>query len=1187
MNIRYENSSKEDHQEDPDEVENMEDFSTPSQPNRVFRKIPSNYNNNGQITTKTEDKGEKDKEKKLPDPINIDNLKMRSAVRLEIHGVEIFFPYQPYDCQIAYMVSVIETLMGKKNALLQSPTGTGKTLCLLCAALGFLKYYRDRVQKNPQLLDTEGNIKIIYCSRTHSQLKQVVKELKSSPYRPITSMLGSRDQMCVKAEFQGLTGTMLNANCKKARQSKFQDHKCAYYDQFVKNESQILNRFSNRVVDVEELNELGKINLFCPYFFERKVEKKADIIFMPYNYLLDGKIRGIMDISLANGIVIFDEAHNIEQVCEDGCSIELSLRDLESCENDEKLLQKEINERGDEIGITEEMVEDVMRPVKNLKKSFVQWRKDLLERFQHSNDRFQEKGEVLEGNMIFALFKERTAEQYTSNKKQMGLDAKPLKFNSGLNENNMPEYLSLIEKVCEVLGTSTSSRGGLDLFWYCVATVAGLWKQDLLLRKPENTNEDWMKNHINSYNLYVKIDKDDSTNFILHFWCMNPGVGFGNILGCKPRSILLTSGTLAPLKSFEAELQTEFPIQLLNKHVIDTRKQCQTFIYKTGPAGKPFRFDYNNRGNDDMCEEAGRAINYLAKIVPNGLLVFFSSYTTMKKCMDAWEANDILKNINEHKTTYVEPKSSAHMKKVMAEFSKEAKRKGAILFGVCRAKASEGIDFADELARAVILIGVPYPAAFDKKIELKKKYLNESTSKIKGKTLSGNEWYMQQTIRAANQAMGRSIRHITDFGMIFLLDERFAQNDFMNGYPQWIKDNCEVHTKFGFTIPKILNFFKDRHKPAGLDRIINNNQQMNQIRVFGNNNTININFPATASAQLTQLETTQSTQLSENSQATFMSAKKILERGQNMNQNIKPIGNNTPKPLIYQHPPNQQHILEPVSDNIIEEKINENSLFDSMSEQLEKVNQEEPKNFYDLVTQKSLKRKLANDTPPLTNIKSLKPNDEAATKKRIEFLSNFTNNHEPLVTDAVSPFASMVNSLPGNNPPLRLNRGLFNLGTPQKPIVNNNKTPDSFFKNSQTSDKPKSTVSIVIKDNDNDEILEIPVDEEDQAEIMKQLHHSVLSRENTGNILLADTHLPLTGSDHSQKLPGDEAIIDPKKPVTCMICYEDTSTKTFQVAKCGHMACMECWGNCLSLKLECPMCKRRVRTKGLTTMRFN
>jgi regulator of telomere elongation helicase 1 len=39
----------------------------------------------------------------------------------------------------------------------------------------------------------------------------------------------------------------------------------------------------------------------------------------------------------------------------------------------------------------------------------------------------------------------------------------------------------------------------------------------------------------------------------------------------------------------------------------------------------------------------------------------------------------------------------------------EDESKGAILMGVCRGRISEGLDFSDNAARAVIIVGIPYP----------------------------------------------------------------------------------------------------------------------------------------------------------------------------------------------------------------------------------------------------------------------------------------------------------------------------------------------------------------------------------------------------------------------------------------------------------------------------------------------
>ena len=44
--------------------------------------------------------------------------------------------------------------------------------------------------------------------------------------------------------------------------------------------------------------------------------------------------------------------------------------------------------------------------------------------------------------------------------------------------------------------------------------------------------------------------------------------------------------------------------------------------------------------------------------------------------------------------------------------------------GVCRGRISEGLDFKDRKARAVIIVGIPYPSLAEPHSVLKRQYLN-------------------------------------------------------------------------------------------------------------------------------------------------------------------------------------------------------------------------------------------------------------------------------------------------------------------------------------------------------------------------------------------------------------------------------------------------------------------------------
>ncbi|MED6111329.1 Regulator of telomere elongation helicase 1, partial [Stylosanthes scabra] len=246
----------------------------------------------------------------------------------KIRGIDVDFPFEAYDSQIVYMEKVIQSLQEKCNALLESPTGTGKTLCLLCATLAWRKSFgnfrvglsKDAGDKSedktevspssppsslPSQSESSGLPTIVYTSRTHSQIRQVIQELKRSSYRPKMIVLGSREQLCIHDKVKSLHGkTQTNACrsfCQRNRKNRC-NHLPKVADYLKSNP-----HLGEEPVDIEDLVNIGKSFGPCPYYLSKELHKSVDIIFAPYNYLIDPAYRKTLQLSWSNSILIFDE----------------------------------------------------------------------------------------------------------------------------------------------------------------------------------------------------------------------------------------------------------------------------------------------------------------------------------------------------------------------------------------------------------------------------------------------------------------------------------------------------------------------------------------------------------------------------------------------------------------------------------------------------------------------------------------------------------------------------------------------------------------------------------------------------------------------------------------------------------------------------------------------------------------
>jgi regulator of telomere elongation helicase 1 len=60
---------------------------------------------------------------------------------------------------------------------------------------------------------------------------------------------------------------------------------------------------------------------------------------------------------------------------------------------------------------------------------------------------------------------------------------------------------------------------------------------------------------------------------------------------------------------------------------------------------------------------------------------------------------------------------------------------------------------------------------------MKKEVMDSKLEKGTGESsISGDEWYMQDAIRAVNQAIGRVVRHKDDYGSIVFIDSRYSES---------------------------------------------------------------------------------------------------------------------------------------------------------------------------------------------------------------------------------------------------------------------------------------------------------------------------------------------------------------------------------------------------------------------------
>lgn len=79
---------------------------------------------------------------------------------------------------------------------------------------------------------------------------------------------------------------------------KVKSKSCNFYHRVETKKCQ-LAKTEPTVLDIEDLVKAGQKYGFCPYYMTKELKHQCDIVFMPYNYILDIKVREALGIKFS------------------------------------------------------------------------------------------------------------------------------------------------------------------------------------------------------------------------------------------------------------------------------------------------------------------------------------------------------------------------------------------------------------------------------------------------------------------------------------------------------------------------------------------------------------------------------------------------------------------------------------------------------------------------------------------------------------------------------------------------------------------------------------------------------------------------------------------------------------------------------------------------------------------------
>jgi chromosome transmission fidelity protein 1 len=662
-----------------------------------------------------------------------------------------------------------------------------------------LGMYRDKGEEE-DLEESEEEVKVFYCSRTHSQLTQFINELRRANFPPALPpeesasppspgvdieeikqlTLGSRKNLCINPSVTKLGSVAaMNERCVELQQeTTASGKKCPYVPN--QDNQGLVASFRDHALatirDIEELGDLGRTLGICPYYASRSAIKSSEIVTLPYNLLFQKSAREALGISLKGHVVIVDEAHNLMDTISGIHSISIELAQLKRSKGQLGVyLQKFRNKLK---GKNRVYVAQIVRLIASLE-AYLEAKAGIA-----PAEGVVEPTDLLKGNGV----------------DQINL-YKLLRY---LNESKLARkvegYVSFTqEKLKENVSTNdtyAAANDGTPTLHHIASLIAEL-------NNPSAEGQFF-------YSHAPQTAKSDGST-TLKYLLLDPTHSFQATVS-EARAVILAGGTMSPMSDYTSHLlsylQRTQIATLSCGHVIP-KENLVAWTLGSGPTGKEFQFTYDKRAGregEEMLDDLGRGLLNICSVVPDGVVVFFPSYSYLDMVKKRWEraGADVQKSVWERlgskKALFTDGRDAKVGEDVLTEYAAAIDTgKGALLLSVVGGKLSEGINFSDRLGRCVVIVGLPFPNVQSPEWKAKLRYVEDSTakrlvgsgvsepeSKARGKQ-AAREFYENACMRAVNQSVGRAIRHREDYAAIVMIDQRFGKERIKAKLPGWIQ----------------------------------------------------------------------------------------------------------------------------------------------------------------------------------------------------------------------------------------------------------------------------------------------------------------------------------------------------------------------------------------------------------------